>query len=97
MAKNILKAWLVDNTVTTNDKTDKIFQLENTRTADLVYIVDRMVAKASSVLRATMEMIVKQHNEVVAEEMLNDVSVNTSLFRTRARSSPKRHRHPHTC
>lgn len=25
MAKNVLKAWLVDNTVTTDDKTDKIF------------------------------------------------------------------------
>lgn len=32
MAKNVLKAWLVDNTVTTDDKTDKIFQLETTRT-----------------------------------------------------------------
>lgn len=28
MAKNVLRAWLVDNTVTTDDKTDKIFQLE---------------------------------------------------------------------
>lgn len=81
MAKNILKAWLVDNTVTTDDKTDKIFQLESTRTADLAYIIDRMVAKNPGVLRTTMEMIVKLHNEVVAEEVLNGVSVNTGLFR----------------
>ena len=81
MAKNILKAWLVDNTVTTDDKTDKIFQLESTRTADLTYIIDRMVAKNPGVLRTTMEMIVKLHNEVVAEEVLNGVSVNTGLFR----------------
>lgn len=30
MAKNVLKAWLVDNTVTTDDKMDKIFSLETT-------------------------------------------------------------------
>lgn len=28
MAKNLLKAWKVDNTITTDDKTDKIFQLK---------------------------------------------------------------------
>lgn len=81
MAKNILKAWLVDNTVTADDKTDKIFQLESARTADLSYIIDRMAAKNPGVLRGTMEMIVKLHNEVVAEEVLNGVSVNTGLFR----------------
>ena len=27
MAKNVLKAWPVDNTVTTDDKADKIFSL----------------------------------------------------------------------
>lgn len=81
MAKNILKAWLVDNTVTTEDTTDKIFQLESARTADLTYIIDRMVAKNPGVLRGTMEMIVKLHNDVVAEEVLNGVSVNTGLFR----------------
>ena len=81
MAKNILKAWLADNPVTTDDKTDKIFQLESARTADLTYIIDRMVAKNPGVLRGTMEMIVKLHNDVVAEEVLNGVSVNTGLFR----------------
>ncbi|MCS2820168.1 hypothetical protein NXW78_01090 [Bacteroides ovatus] len=45
MAKNVLRAWLVDNTVTTDDKTDKIFQLETTRSIDKNIILDRMVAK----------------------------------------------------
>lgn len=31
MAKNVLKAWLVDNTVITDDRKDRIFQLETTR------------------------------------------------------------------
>lgn len=80
MAKNILKAWLVDNTVTTDNKTDKIFQLESTRSADQDYIIDRMVAKNPGLHRDTMELAVKLHNEVVAEEVLNGVSVTTGLF-----------------
>ena len=43
MAKNVLKAWLVDNTVTTDDKTDKIFSLETTRSIGKDIILDRMV------------------------------------------------------
>ncbi len=35
MAKNLLKAWKVDNTITTDDKTDKIFQMETARSTDL--------------------------------------------------------------
>ena len=31
MAKNVLRAWLVDNTVTTDDKTDKIFTGHRTK------------------------------------------------------------------
>ena len=42
MAKNVLRAWLVDNTVTTDDKTDKIFQLETTRSIDKNIILDRI-------------------------------------------------------
>ena len=80
MAKNVLKAWLVDNTVTTENKTDKIFQLESTRSADQDYIIDRMVAKNPGLHRDTMELAVKLHNEVVAEEVLNGVSVTTGLF-----------------
>ncbi len=34
MAKNVLKAWPVDNTVTTDDKADKIFSLETTHSID---------------------------------------------------------------
>ena len=56
MAKNVLKAWLVDNTVTTDDKTDKIFQLETTRSIDKEIILDRMVAKNPGVRRETMAL-----------------------------------------
>lgn len=45
MAKNVLKAWLVDNTVTTDDKTDKIFSLETTRSIGKDIILDRIGGK----------------------------------------------------
>lgn len=81
MAKNILKAWKVDNTITTDDKTDKIFQLETARSTDLELILDRMVAKNPGVLRDTMQLSVNLYNQVVAESVMNGESVNTGLFR----------------
>lgn len=81
MAKNVLKAWLVDNTVTIDDKTDKIFQLESTRSLDQNQILDRMMAKNPGVRRETMALSVSLYHEVVQEEVLNGASVNTDLFR----------------
>ena len=45
MAKNLLKVWMADNTVTTDDKTDKIFVLESTRSVDQQFVLDRMADK----------------------------------------------------
>lgn len=81
MAKNVLKAWMVDNTVTTDDKTDKIFQLETTRSIDKEIILDRMVGKNPGVRRETMSLAVDLMEEVVSEALMNGESVNTSLFR----------------
>lgn len=81
MAKNLLKAWLVDNTVTTDDKTDKIFQLESARNLNQDQILDRMMAKNPGVRRETMALSVSLYHEVVQEEVLNGASVNTDLFR----------------
>lgn len=81
MAKNVLKAWLVDNTVTADNKTDKIFQLETTRSIDKEIILDRMVAKNPGVRRETMALGIELMEEVVAEALMNGESVNTGLFR----------------
>ena len=81
MAKNVLKAWLVDNTVTTDDKTDKIFQLEMTRSIDKELILDRMVAKNPGVRRETMSLGIELYEEVISEALMNGESVNTGLFR----------------
>ena len=76
MAKNVLKAWLVDNTVTTENKTDKIFQLEMTRSINKELILDRMVAKNPGVRRETMSLGIELYEEVIAEALMNCESVN---------------------
>ena len=41
--QNVLKGWLVDNTVTTDNLTDKILQLESAGKADFDDIIDEML------------------------------------------------------
>ena len=81
MAKNILKAWLVDNYVTADNLTDKIFQLETARSIDKTVILDRMAGKNPGVRRETMALAFDLMEEVVAEALMNGESVNTGLFR----------------
>lgn len=81
MSKNILKAWLADNTVTTENTTDQIFQLETTRSIDKQVILDRMVGKNPGVRRETMSLAMDLMEEVVSEALMNGESVNTGLYR----------------
>lgn len=81
MAKNLLKVWMADNTVTTDDKTDKIFVLESTRSVDQDFVLDRMAAKNPGLHRETMAMSVNLHNEVISELVMSGYSVTTHLFR----------------
>ena len=41
--QNVLKGWLIDNTVTTDDLNDKILQLESAGKADFDDIIDEML------------------------------------------------------
>lgn len=81
MAKNLLKVWMADNTVTTDDKTDKIFVLESTRSIDQSFVLDRMAAKNPGLHRETMSASVNLYHEVISELVMNGYSVNTDLFR----------------
>ena len=81
MAKNLLKVWMADNTITTEDKTDKIFILESTRRVDQQFVLDRMVARNPGVHRETMALAVNLYHEAVSELVMNGYSVNTDLFR----------------
>ena len=81
MAKNLLKVWMADNTVTTDDKTDKIFVLESTRSVDQQFVLDRMAAKNPGLHRETMSASINLYHEVISELVMNGYSVNTDLFR----------------
>ena len=54
MAKNVIKAWLADNTVTTDDKNDKIFIVETGQTYDLDDIVDLLHQQESGLRQETI-------------------------------------------
>ena len=80
MAKNVIKAWLADNTVTTDDKNDKIFIVETGQTYDLDDIVDLLHQQESGLRQETILHVVKLYNRVVAELLLNGNNVNAGLF-----------------
>lgn len=80
MAKNLLKAWLADNTVTTDDKTDKILLLESTRSVDQEFVLDRMAALNPGVHRETMTLSVRLFQQVLMDLALNGYSVSTDIM-----------------
>lgn len=80
MAKNELKAWMVDNTITTDDLTDKIFKLDSTRNVDLDFVLEEMFRLNPSVPRDTQELAVKNYHQTLTWLILNGYRVNTGLF-----------------
>lgn len=83
--KNILKAWLVDNTVTTDDKNDKILQLESAGSVNLDDIIDEMIKEDTGLRRETLLHSVTLYNRVITRLILSGYSVNTGLFRAVAK------------
>lgn len=80
MAKNLLKAWLVDNTVTTDNLNDRIAQLETTRNVDFQFVLDEMVRNNPSVSRDTQELAVKNYHQTLQRLIMNGYRINTGLF-----------------
>jgi len=80
MVKNLLKAWLVDNTVTTDNLNDRIAQLETTRNVDLQFVLDEMIRSNPSVPRDTQELAIKNYHQTLQRLILNGYRINTGLF-----------------
>ena len=55
--KNVLKIWLVDNTVTVDNKDDKIGQLESSGNLSLKDILDEMHKEDTGLRRARREAL----------------------------------------
>lgn len=82
---NILKGWLIDNTVTTDDLNDKILQLESAGSADLDDIIDEMIKEDTGLRRETLMHSITLFNRVTTRLILSGYSVNTGLFRAVAK------------
>lgn len=81
MAKNLLKAWLVHNTVTADNQNDRIAKLETTRNVDLQFVLDEMVRNNPSVPRDTQELAIKNYHQTLQRLILNGYHVNTGFFK----------------
>ena len=63
--KNVLKIWLVDNTVTVDNKDDKIGQLESSGNLSLQDMPDEMNKEDTGLRPETIEHVVKLYNRVL--------------------------------
>lgn len=77
---NTLKGWLTDNTVTTQDKTDKILVLEGTGKADINKVYEEMLAEDTGLRRETLIHVTTLYERVCARLLMNGWQLNTGLF-----------------
>ena len=75
-----LKAWLVDNAVTTDDKTDQILQLESAGKVDIEAIYKEMFNKTTGIQPETIMHVVQLYHRTVTDFLLTGCTVNTGLF-----------------
>ena len=78
--KRVLKAWLADNTVTADNKTDKILLLESAGSANLDDILDEMQKEDTGLRPETCAHAVNLYHRIVTDLLLSGYSVNTGLF-----------------
>ena len=83
--QNKLKGWLVDNTVTADNLTDKILQLESNGSANLDDIIKEMREEDTGLREETLRHSISLYNRIITRLILNGVSVNTGLFYAVAR------------
>ena len=79
--KHTLKGWLVDNTVTVDNKEDKILMLESVGSLTLEDILSEMKKEDTGLREETIEHAVKLYHRVLSDLILSGYSVNTGLFR----------------
>lgn len=80
MAKNVIKAWLADNSVTADDKTDKILIVETGHDYTLSDIIEQMHDEESGLRQETILHVVTLYNRVISDMILNGNNVNAGIF-----------------
>lgn len=79
--QNTLKGWLADNSVTTDNKDDKILLLESSGKVGLEQIYKEMKEEDTGLRMETIVHVVTLFLRVVMRLILNGYSVNTGIFR----------------
>lgn len=77
---NVLKGWLADNAVTTDNKDDKILVLESAGSLTEDDIIKRMMQEITGLKEETLYHATSLYNRIVLESLLNGYTVNTGLF-----------------
>lgn len=77
---NVLKGWLADNAVTTDNKEDKILLLESAGNLTEMDILQRMLKEITGLKEETLYHAMSLYNRIVMESLLNGYTVNTGLF-----------------
>lgn len=78
---NTLKGWLADNSVTTDNKDDKILLLESSGKVGLEQIYKEMKEEDTGLRMETIVHVVTLFLRVIMRLILNGYSVNTGIFR----------------
>lgn len=79
--QNTLKGWLADNSVTTDNKDDKILLLESAGNIGLDAIYKEMKNEDTGLREETLRHVTDLFLRVVMRFILNGYNVNTGLFR----------------
>ena len=75
-----LEGWLVPNTVTTDDTSDKILEVHSKEGYTNKEIVDLMLKEITGLKRETLNHAVELYNRIITESLLSGHPVNTGLF-----------------
>lgn len=79
--KKVLKGWLADNAVTTDNKTDKVLLLESAGSVGPDDVLEEMLKQDTGLRPETLRHSIDLYNRVLTDLILNGYSVNTGLFR----------------
>lgn len=77
---HVIKSWITPNTVTGENKGDKILTVESAGSVVFKDLIDAMVKANTGLHRQTIEHVVNLHNETVRDFLLAGYAVNTGLF-----------------
>lgn len=85
--KHKIKGWLVNNTLTPDNPSDKILQLESNGSANLDAIIQEMLEEDTGLREETLYHAITLYNRIVSRFILSGISVNTGLFYASARAT----------